>query len=759
MGNSPPANLVQLLARLRLATPEQVAAAAPLARRLAGDLPDFESVWVDALAQRRVLTRWQAAEINAGRADQLALGPYVLLSPAASPHYVPCFSAVHLDSGRRVLLYRSACPANRREALIAGLQELVNRSSAVGDFHTIDDFGTSGSIAWATCPAIEGTPAAAWIVEHGRLPVPAVLQIAREMAERLAVLSAHGVTHGDISAAGLLLQPAGDIALPAPGLRGVVRPEEGYSFAELSPEAYDYLSPERVAGGRSPDTASDLFACGALWWHLLTGRPPFPGGNSLAKLRAVHQGRVVDVRNLAPGVPALLAEAIADCLAYSPADRPASFEALAAKLGPPTPAGRAQIAALLRSPAGSWHNLRSPAPRSRRSKHRRTMLASAGIVAALMAVALGPLYLRPQRKIVALPQSTSAPQSLPESAAAAAEVPLSTPRVDYQVEPAAAVQPAAEFDDVILPVDKLVWLEQLELKPGVHVRGRGGARPLVSVPARGLEIPASGVRFEGIDFVYRSEGPDAPASNGPRALLRLNCQTAFFSGCSFSTLESNPPAAIDFQGTAESLPGLGGELTFVDCVFDGLAAVVDYHARSGLSLRLENCLCVAAGPILRLPRVNGTDEPLSIALDHATLRGDSAVLECRYGAGRLQPGTISISASGCALAGKSRGGLIGLIGPSPPELLLRSLTWNGQGSVVSQHTPVITWRTGSQPPQPIDEDELAMGGLVRGDLEFAGRPDAAPEASRVMHWQAPLRSDAPPGADPAKLHSPRSARP
>ena len=83
------------------------------------------------------------------------------------------------------------------------------------------------------------------------------------------------------------------------GLRAAV-PAEGYGFGDLQPEAYDYLGAERIADGMPPTLASDMYACGCLWWHLLTGRPPFAGGNSLAKLRAVHAGKLVAVRHLAP---------------------------------------------------------------------------------------------------------------------------------------------------------------------------------------------------------------------------------------------------------------------------------------------------------------------------------------------------------------------------------------------------------------------------------------------------------------------------
>ena len=108
---------------------------------------------------------------------------------------------------------------------------------------------------------MRGTTAAEWMAENGRLPAHVVLHIVREMVARLADLELLGVVHGDISASGLALQPAGNVVLPMPGLRGIVRPAEGYAFAELPPEAYDYLAPERIEEGSPPTLASDVYAC------------------------------------------------------------------------------------------------------------------------------------------------------------------------------------------------------------------------------------------------------------------------------------------------------------------------------------------------------------------------------------------------------------------------------------------------------------------------------------------------------------------
>jgi len=44
-----------------------------------------------------------------------------------------------------------------------------------------------------------------------------------------------------------VLSDSGGVVLAAPGLRGLARPDEGYSQLDLRPEAYEFLAPERAS--------------------------------------------------------------------------------------------------------------------------------------------------------------------------------------------------------------------------------------------------------------------------------------------------------------------------------------------------------------------------------------------------------------------------------------------------------------------------------------------------------------------------------
>ncbi len=199
------------------------------------------------------------------------------------------------------------------------------------------------------CPTT-GISAGQWVSWHGRLPPVVALEIVRQMAAALATLEAAGITHGDIAASSIMLNENGNIQLARAAVRGVFRPNESESPERLPIEAFDYLAPERmqIASRETRlNAAHDMYACGCLWWHLLTGRTPLAGGDHAAKFLAVKAGKIPDVRRLAPDVPKILAEVIERCTQRNPAQRSASFAELSQQLGPSTSTGRRRLADVL----------------------------------------------------------------------------------------------------------------------------------------------------------------------------------------------------------------------------------------------------------------------------------------------------------------------------------------------------------------------------------------------------------------------------
>src|SRR5205823_5129157 len=91
--------------------------------------------------------------------------------------------------------------------------------------------------------------------------------------------------------------------------------DDGLTQSGMTLGTFDYISPEQARDPRDVDVRSDLYSLGCTLFHMLTGRPPFPGGTVLQKLLQHQEEPPPDVRTLNPEVPVELAAILAKLLA------------------------------------------------------------------------------------------------------------------------------------------------------------------------------------------------------------------------------------------------------------------------------------------------------------------------------------------------------------------------------------------------------------------------------------------------------------
>ena len=755
MPEQPPPDLAATLQDLRLVNSGRLESVAPIARRLAGGLPLFDAVWLDALVQARDISPFQAAQISSGRSAKLVVGPFVLVNRIGSLGYGDLFVARHRQTQNAVRL--AVCPISQAEAagVAQRLRSAVHAEREVRQC-AIDlpqEAGHSDGCVWAAYATTENRTAQRWMVEHGRMPPEVVLAIAREMAASLLELERHNLVHGDVGATSLLLLADRTIVMSHAGLRPWVRPSEGYAYDDLPTQSYDYVAPERITHGAPIRTATEVFSCGALWWHLLAGRPPFAGGDTLAKLQAIHRGRVEPIGALAPETPEILAGVVTSCLQSEPANRPRSFSQLVEQLGAPTRHSAQALAKYLASPRLQLAHRHHPLPQGKLQRRARTALAASLVAMLLVGLFYAPAgyrLLRGRRSAIvpAITASTSArdSQSQPLTAAPRVAAKTGAARADFPVVRASYLNKQAPA--VRLPVDRVLRLETLRLLEGQVVSGQGGRRPQIEVPAGGLLITAENVRLENIDF-YASPEPAPGDRDTPHAMIRLSANRAEFRGCSFriKSPSAQQGSAIVWKKSA-AVPGIAadGELVLTRCFAKDVSSFVDYQREGAASVKITNTLQVDAGPLMLLRRSLRIEEPLNVTLERVTIRGRSRVLELQAQPEATEPGLLAICALDSVFAPEDGEPLILVTGKGDANAILRAAEWSGQGSLATPGAVFAAARTDGRLRSIADAD-MAVAGLVRSQVQFKGDKDGPPAESELVDWQAPLQSTEPPGIE------------
>lgn len=154
------------------------------------------------------------------------------------------------------------------------------------------------------------------------------------LADTLHYSHQRGVLHRDIKPGNILFDEAGKPCLGDFGLaKQLDEADTGLTRSTHVMGTPCYLPPEvTYNGSKAATTSSDLYSLGAVFYELLTGRPPFIRENVAAMLRQIAEEMPEAPSSLRAAVPRDLEVICMTCLAKEPSRRYASGAELAADL-------------------------------------------------------------------------------------------------------------------------------------------------------------------------------------------------------------------------------------------------------------------------------------------------------------------------------------------------------------------------------------------------------------------------------------------
>ncbi|MEP7180631.1 MAG: serine/threonine-protein kinase [Betaproteobacteria bacterium] len=209
-----------------------------------------------------------------------------------------------------------------REAKSAGR---LNHSNIV----TIHDVGKSDDVAYIAMEFLQGLSLREILDSGVVLPPEKIAEIVTQVADGLAFAHEHGVVHRDIKPPNIMVLDNGSVKITDFGI--ALLPTGSRTLAGTIFGSPKYMSPEQVIG-RPVDGRADIFSLGAVLYELLTGFPPFFGGDLDAVfyqvINEMPAAPTTRISSIAPAFDYIVAKA----MAKNPDDRYASAKAMALDL-------------------------------------------------------------------------------------------------------------------------------------------------------------------------------------------------------------------------------------------------------------------------------------------------------------------------------------------------------------------------------------------------------------------------------------------
>jgi serine/threonine protein kinase len=260
------------------------------------------------------------------------LGPYDIEAPLGSGGAGSVYRARDTRLGRAVAIK----VLNTEGVDAAALRERLQREAraisqlAHPNICTLFDIGASADgVSYLVMELIEGETLEQ-VIARGPLPLQEAIAYAAQIADALGAAHRAGIVHGDLKPGNVMVTRSGvkllDFGLATERQPVVTSPPDQVTRTTIMTPptgiagTLQYLAPEQIEG-RPADERTDIFACGAVMYEMVTGRKAFTGQTPAAVIASILREVPPPLTTVRTDVPATLERLVRACLAKDPADR------------------------------------------------------------------------------------------------------------------------------------------------------------------------------------------------------------------------------------------------------------------------------------------------------------------------------------------------------------------------------------------------------------------------------------------------------
>src|SRR5438270_533503 len=198
----------------------------------------------------------------------------------------------------------------------------------------IHEIGESDGSCYFSMQLVEGRRLDE-VIKREPMPNRRAAELIVKLARTISYAHQRGILHRDIKPGNILIDADGEPHLTDFGLARLIEREStitGTMVEGLGTPSY--MAPEQAAGDAAQLTsATDVYGLGAVFYHLLTGHPPFVGGTTYETVRLVLETEPRQPRLWNPKIDRDLATICLKCIEKDPKRRYSSALALAEDLG------------------------------------------------------------------------------------------------------------------------------------------------------------------------------------------------------------------------------------------------------------------------------------------------------------------------------------------------------------------------------------------------------------------------------------------